>query len=86
MAIEKIKIHKSSGVDRIPAELIEAVFRTFRSEIQQLINSIWKKEELPVKWSRSLYLVTRRVMKQIVIITGAYHFCQLHTKFYPEQG
>jgi len=23
------------------------------------------------------------VLKQIVVITEAYHFCQLHTKFYP---
>jgi hypothetical protein len=31
----------------------------------------------------SLYLSIRGVIKQIVLITGAYHFCQLRTKFYP---
>jgi hypothetical protein len=33
--------------------------------------------------SRSLYLFIRRATKQTVIITEAYHFRQLHTKFYP---
>jgi len=53
MAIEKLKRHKSPGIDRIPTELIKAGVRTVRSEIQQLINSIWKKEELPGKWKES---------------------------------
>jgi len=30
-----------------------------------------------------LFLSIRRVIKQIVLIIGAYHFCQLCTKFYP---
>ena len=33
--------------------------------------------------SRSLYPSTRTAIKQVVVIIGAYHFCQLHTKFYP---
>jgi hypothetical protein len=33
--------------------------------------------------SRSPYLFIRRVIKQIVIYTEAYHFCQLNIKFYP---
>ena len=50
----------------------------------RLTNSIWNKEELPEEWkSRSLYLSIRRAMKQIVVIIGAYHFCQIRTKFYP---
>jgi len=30
-----------------------------------------------------LYLSIRWAIKQIVVIIGAYHFCQLCTKFYP---
>jgi len=30
LAIEKLKIHKSPGIDQIPAELIKAGDRTFR--------------------------------------------------------
>ena len=30
-----------------------------------------------------MYLFTRRTIKQIVVIVGAYQFCQLRTKFYP---
>ena len=34
--------------------------------------------------SRSLYLsIIIRAIKQTVVIIWAYHFCQLHTKFYP---
>jgi hypothetical protein len=38
MAIEKLKRHKAPGTDHIPAELIKAVGRTFRSEILKIIN------------------------------------------------
>jgi transposase InsO family protein len=33
--------------------------------------------------SRSLYLSIRRAIKQIVVVIGACHPCQLRTKFYP---
>jgi hypothetical protein len=46
LAIEKLKTHKSPGVDQIPAELIKAGDRSFSSEIHVLIISIWNKEEL----------------------------------------
>ena len=41
IAIEKLKRYKSSGVDQIPAELIEAGGSKIFSEIHKLINSIW---------------------------------------------
>jgi hypothetical protein len=47
MAFEKLKRHKSPGIDQIPAELIKARGRTIHCEIHTLINSIWNKEELP---------------------------------------
>ena len=31
--------------------------------------------------NRSFYLPIRRVIKQIVVIIGAFHFCQLRTRF-----
>jgi hypothetical protein len=54
MAIEKLKRHKSPGIDQIPAELIKAVGGTIRSEIHKLINSIWNKGELPEQWKESI--------------------------------
>jgi len=47
LAIEKLKSHKSPGIDQIPAELIQAEVRTIRYEIHKLIISVWNKEELP---------------------------------------
>jgi len=49
MAIEKLKRHKSPGIDQIPAELIRAGVRKIHSEIHKHIISIWTKEELPVE-------------------------------------
>jgi hypothetical protein len=38
---------KSPGVDHISAELIETGGREVLSDIHQVINSIWDKEECP---------------------------------------
>jgi len=42
VAIEKLKSHKSPGIDPIPSELIKAGSRTIRCEIHKLIICIWK--------------------------------------------
>jgi hypothetical protein len=83
MAIGKLKRHKSPGIDQIPAELIKTGGGIILSEIHKLIISIWTKEELHKEWKEPLCLFIRRLIKQIVVIIEAYHFCQLHTKFYP---
>ena len=54
MAIEKIKSHKSPGIDQIPAELIKAGGTTIRYGIHKLIISVWNKEELPEEWKESI--------------------------------
>jgi hypothetical protein len=54
MAIEKLKSHKSPGIDQIPAELIKAGGWVIRSEIHKIIISIWNKEELPEEWKESV--------------------------------
>jgi hypothetical protein len=84
MAIGKLKSHKSPGIDQIPAELIKARGRIIRSEIRKLITSIWNKEGFPEEWKESvIVLIYIRMIKQNVVTTEAYHFCQLRTKFYP---
>ena len=50
LAIDKIKSHKSPGIDQIPAQLIKAGGRTICLENHKLITSIWKKEKLPEDW------------------------------------
>jgi len=84
VAIEKLKSHKSPGIDRIPAERIKAGGRTIRRAIHELIIAIWNKEELPEEWNESVIVpIHKKGDKQSVITIGAYHFCQLHTKFCP---
>ena len=57
LAIEKLKSHKSRGIDQIPAELIKAGGRTILYEIHELIISIWNKEELPEEWKESIIVL-----------------------------
>jgi len=54
LEIDKLKSHKSPGIDQIPAELITAGGRTICLEIHKLITSIWKKEKLPEEWKESI--------------------------------
>jgi len=56
LAIDKLKSHKSPGIDQITAELIKAGGRTIFLEIYNLITSIWKKEKLPKKWKESIIM------------------------------
>jgi len=68
-------VKKLPGTDQITAELIKAGGRTIHSEIHKLINSTWK-----VSMTVPIY---KKGDRQTVVIIEAYHFCQLHTKFYP---
>jgi hypothetical protein len=54
MATEKLKTHKSSGTDQIPADLINAGGRTICCEVHKCVNSIWNKEELPEDCKESI--------------------------------
>ena len=82
--IEKLKCHKSAGIDQMPAEFIKAGTRTIRCAIHKLIIFIWSKEELPEEWKGSIIVpIYKKGDKQIVVITEAYHICQVGTKFYP---
>jgi len=56
LAIDKLKSHKSPGIDQIPAELIKAGGRIICLEIHKLISSIWKKEKLPEEWKESIII------------------------------
>ena len=54
LAVEKLKNHKSPGIDQIPAELFKAGGWTIRGEIHKLIFSNWNKEELSDEWKESI--------------------------------
>ena len=56
LAIEKLKSHKSQGIDQIPAKLIKAGGSTIRCAIHKLIIAFWNKEELPGEWKESIIL------------------------------
>jgi hypothetical protein len=47
LAIEKLKNHKSPGIDQVPAEFIKTGSSKIRHEIYKLIISIWIKVRMP---------------------------------------
>jgi hypothetical protein len=82
LAIEKLKRHKSPGIDQIPAELTKAGGRTIWGAIHKLIISIWNKEELPEEWKESIIVpIYKEEDKTDSNNYGAYRCCQLRTKF-----
>ena len=81
LAIEKLKSHKSPGIDQIPAELRKGVEQFAIRSINLLFLFGIKRNCLRSGRSQSFYLSIRRGVKQIVITIGAYHFCQLCTKY-----
>jgi hypothetical protein len=83
-AIEKLKRHKSPGIDQIPAELIkEAVGKFCMRSIDVLILFGIRRSCQKSGRSRRMHLFVRRVIKQILVIIEAYYFLQLHSKLYP---
>ena len=54
LATEKLKSHKSPGIDQIPAKLIKAWGRRICYEVHKLIIFIWNKEKLPEEWEKSI--------------------------------
>jgi hypothetical protein len=59
-AIEKLKRHKSPGIDQIPAELFKAGDRAISCDIIKLNTSIRNKEELPQEWESIIVPVYKK--------------------------
>ena len=84
LAIDKLKSHKSPGIDQIPAELIKAGGRTIYLKIHKLIISIWKKEKLPEQWKKSIIVpIHKKGDKTDCNNYRGISLCQPLTKFYP---
>ena len=75
LAIEKLKSHKSPGIDQIPAELIKAGGITIHYEIHKLIISIWNREDLPEEWKEAIIIPMYQKGDKTDCSTQAYQFC-----------
>ena len=85
MAIEKLKRHKSPGIDQISAESIKVAGRTNHSESHKLINSISNKEELPEEWKESIILpIYKKGDKTDCTNYGGISLYLLRKQFYPK--
>ena len=82
LAIEKLKSHKTPGIDQISTELIKAGGSTIRCAIHKLIIAIWYKEELPGEWKESIIVpIHKKGDKTDVMTIGACHFCNYVQNF-----
>jgi len=82
MAIEKLRSHRSPGIDQIPAEFIKVRGSTIRYEFHKLLFLFGiRRNCLRSGMSRSFHLSIKWVIKQTVVIIEVYHFCQIRTKF-----
>jgi hypothetical protein len=72
------------GSDEILLELIQTGSETLLSAIHKLINSIWRREELPDQQKESIIVPihNKRMIKLTVVIIVGCHCYQLHTNFY----
>ena len=75
-AVKKLKRHKSPGIDQIPSEFIKAGVRyvTLRS-INLLILFGVSRNCLRSGRSQISVPIYKKVIKQIVVVIEAYHFC-----------
>jgi hypothetical protein len=81
-AISKFKKYKLPGSGLIPAEPIQAGGEILLSQIHNLINYIWNKEELhDQKKESNTVPLYKKVDKTLMIIVG-YHCYQLHITFH----
>jgi hypothetical protein len=63
IAIAKLKKYKSLRSYQTLAKLIQAGGATLLSEIHNLTNSIWNKEELPYQWKESIIASLKKSYK-----------------------
>ena len=54
LAIEKLKSHKSLGIDPIQTEFAKAGLEQFVMRSRNLFFLIWNKEELPEEWKEKI--------------------------------
>ena len=55
-AVKSLKPGKSTGVDNIPAELIQAGRETMIDAPLNICNKIWQIGKLPITWTQSLVI------------------------------
>ena len=54
LAIGKLKLNKSPGLDSIPAEFFQKGYPVLNGAILEVILAIWEDEVLPIDWTRGI--------------------------------
>jgi len=83
LAIEKLKSHKSPVLIKSQQSSLKQGVEKFAMRSIKFSILFGIRRNCLSGCSQSLHLSIRRGIKQTVVITEAYHFCQLRTKCYP---
>jgi hypothetical protein len=70
-----VKRYKWPGTDQILAKMIPAGFDKLCFDTHTLTNSIWNKEELPQKWTKSNVVPIHKKGNEETIITIEEYHC-----------
>jgi hypothetical protein len=85
IAIAKLEEYKLAGNDPILAKLIQAGGETLLSEIHELINSVWNKEELPDQWKESMIVPIHKEGDKTDCNITAINFIQHFIQYLPNK-
>ena len=55
-AVHSLKKGKSAGVDKLPAELVQAGGEDVITALMRICNKIWQTGEKPTPWTQSLVI------------------------------
>ena len=67
-AVKELKMGKSAGLDKIPAELVQAGGKAMIDILTTICNKFWKTGEWPTTWTQSLVITLSK--------TGNLQLCQ----------
>ena len=59
-ALESITTNKASGGDGIPAELLQILKDNAVKVLHSICQQIWKTQQWPQDWKRSVFILTQR--------------------------
>ena len=73
-ALESITTNKASGGDRIPIELFQILKDDAVKVLQSICQQIWKTQQWPQDWKRSIFIpISRKAMPKNAQTTAQLH-------------
>ena len=79
--LESITMNKTSGGDRIPAELFQILKDAVVKVLHSICQQIWKTQQWPQDWKRSVFIpIPKKTMPKTVQTTTQLHLFHMLAK------